>query len=96
MSLTLSTPLLSRLQVDPTFNTDGSIATASVQAFFSQNLLDDSTSPVTVTNLGYLKDGPTLVDCVVNATKTVVIDGTTLTYNQIIRAIALAAAQEKN
>lgn len=93
MSLTLSTPLLARLQVDPSFNEDGSLQSALVQAFFGQNLINDATSPITVTPQPW--PDATVVDCVKDAAKMIVIDGITLTYDQVARAIATAAAQER-
>lgn len=93
MSLSLSAPLLARLQVDPSFNEDGSLEVASIQAFFSQNLINDSDDPVTVTPQPWAD--ATLIDCVKDATKTVVVDGITLTYDQVARAMVATATQER-
>lgn len=93
MPLALSTPLLARLQVDSSFNDDATLKTAIVQAFFGQNLIDDSTDPVTITPQPW--PAATLIDCVKDAAKTVVVDNITLTYDQVARAMATAAAQER-
>lgn len=97
MSLTLTTPLLARLQTDPTFSNDGSLVACSVAAFFGQNLVDDSTIPPTVTPQPW--PAPTIIDYVKDADKTVKFsyDGKdyTLPYGVIGSGLVAAAMQER-
>jgi hypothetical protein len=94
--LTLSNPLLARLQVDPQFSAaTGALSACNVQAFFSRDLVNAETGERTPQPWG----PPVLVDCVAKAATTVTFtkDGIeyTLPYGAIAAGMAAAAEQER-
>ena len=97
MSLTLSTPLLARLQTDPAFDDNGNLTACVVAAYFGQNLVNSATTPPTITPQPWAD--PTLIDYVANATKLVTFtaggQSYTLPYGVIGAGLVAAAMQER-
>ena len=98
MSLVLSTPLLARLQTDPVQDIKtGDLIACSVQAYFGQSLIDDSTTPPTVTPQPW--PAPTVIDYVKDAAKTVKFTAGgkdwELPYGVIGAGLVAAATQER-
>lgn len=79
-----------RLQVDPTFNADGTVSTNTVTAFYKATF----TNTIDPTDHFDKALGSVAIDCVKDAAKTVTVSGKTYTYAEIATAMAAAAAQE--
>lgn len=77
-----------RLQVDVSFNSDGSLAAASPQVFYRQDLT--SGAKVIQNDTGSVQ-----WDVVANASKTIAANGKTYTYGEIFAATVAIAAQER-